>query len=440
MATSLNEHDQNGRGGASGYGIACIALLLGIGLVLLAMVDVRRGFLFAQAEGVWQYKWRSPYAVFGYGQVVLGALGFTIAVGSFASLRRQERRTASQLNRRMVGVAAAILLALLVIDLFVYRGVAAERAIEARKLSAGWLDGFGWQGAWKPLGVAAAYGLTVWHATLLGLLLSGLAMVYLPLPLERFAARRGLTGGLWGTVFAVPQPFCSCCAAAWAPTLQRRGVSAEFLLAFVVAAPMVNVTTLVLAGVLLPAPFSALRIASGLFLPAVLAYAVVKLSGTSLSSRQPKPESCTPLEPGNRFVSTAAAHAPASPTELVAKWLWASGKLAAWFVPVMLAVSALAAWIFDVLPIGCSNDIWSVLVAAIGGTLLMVSTWSEIPLAHQLIASGCYAPAATLLVVLPPVSLPCLAILTGCTRQVRSSILLGIGVMLVGVAVGVAYM
>src|SRR5262249_14293025 len=59
------------------------------------------------------------------------------------------------------------------------------------------------------------------------------------------------------------------------------------------------------------------------------------------------------------------------------------------------------------------------LVAAVGGTFFMIPTWSEIPLALQLIESGFRGPAATLLVVLPAVSLPCLIVLRAALYRFR---------------------
>lgn len=415
--------------------LACAGMWAGIALILLAIVDARRALLFENLTGLWAYWLRTPYAAFSLGQAALWLLGLALASTSFLVLRKREPSAPIEEKRRAAAATGVVLLILLVVDLFAYRGVAAGRTITTGNLSAAWLDGLGWSGGWKPVGVALAYGLTVWHATFLGLLLSGLAMVYLPSRLEPFASRSGLSGSLWGTAFAVPQPFCSCCAAAWAPTLVRRGASSEFLLSFVVASPMVNVTTLILAATLLPFRYALLRIVSGIALPALLAYGVVRLAGG-----RPRPIRCISEPTTTSGSPTFDGNAPSSPSQLVVRWLASSAKLALWFVPVMLAVSAAAAWLFEMLPGGCVNNLGSVLVASIGGTLLMVSTWSEIPLAHQLIASGCYAPAATLLVVLPPVSLPCLAILSTCTGQWRQAVLLGIAVMIVGVLVGVCFL
>jgi uncharacterized membrane protein YraQ (UPF0718 family) len=70
----------------------------------------------------------------------------------------------------------------------------------------------------------------------------------------------------------------------------------------------------------------------------------------------------------------------------------------------------------------------------------MVSTWSEIPMALQLIQSGVTGPAAALLVVLPPVSLPCLMLLGGALRRFRIVVLLSAGVIAVGIVTGMMFL
>ena len=58
--------------------------------------------------------------------------------------------------------------------------------------------------------------------------------------------------------------------------------------------------------------------------------------------------------------------------------------------------------------------------ATVTGTLLVNSTWSEIPVALQMINAGYADPAATLLeVVLPSVNLPCLLMLSGSWGHAR---------------------
>lgn len=70
----------------------------------------------------------------------------------------------------------------------------------------------------------------------------------------------------------------------------------------------------------------------------------------------------------------------------------------------------------------------------------MISTWSEIPIALQLIQSGIAGPAAALLVVLPAISLPCVMLLGGSLRRFRMIVLLSVGVMIVGIVAGAMFL
>ena len=70
----------------------------------------------------------------------------------------------------------------------------------------------------------------------------------------------------------------------------------------------------------------------------------------------------------------------------------------------------------------------------------MISTWSEIPMALQLIQSGLTGPAAALLVVLPAISLPCMMLLGGALQRFRLVAWLSAAVMVVGMAAGVMFL
>ncbi len=75
-----------------------------------------------------------------------------------------------------------------------------------------------------------------------------------------FFGRNGFTGTVFGALYGLHQPFCSCCAAVMSPSYARRGASINFLLSFVVAAPMLNLLTIILAFNLLPLPVALLRV------------------------------------------------------------------------------------------------------------------------------------------------------------------------------------
>ena len=121
-------------------------------------------------------------------------------------------------------------------------------------------------------------------------------------------------------------------------------------------------------------------------------------------------------------------------------WFYISGRIALLLVPTLLVLSLVTAAIVQVLPSAFGNNLPSVVIAALAGTLLMISTWTEIPVAQQMIQAGLSGPAATLLVVLPPVSLPCLLLLAGSIGRFRVVALLGLAVMVAGITTGVVFL
>jgi uncharacterized membrane protein YraQ (UPF0718 family) len=98
---------------------------------------------------------------------------------------------------------------------------------------------------------------------MLGILIADFAPIAMPHAFRLYLTRHGVMGSLAGALCAVPQPFCSCCAATMAPSFVRLGATTHFVLAFVVGAPMLNVTTIVLALAMLPTQFAVLRIGAG---------------------------------------------------------------------------------------------------------------------------------------------------------------------------------
>jgi uncharacterized membrane protein YraQ (UPF0718 family) len=130
----------------------------------------------------------------------------------------------------------------------------------------------------------------------------------------------------------------------------------------------------------------------------------------------------------------------ATPSELIGAWLYASGRIALVLVPTLWVWSVIASAMFQTLPNAFGNNVNGVVVAAIGGTLFMISTWSEIPMALQLIHSGSPGPAAALLVVLPAISLPCMMMLGGSLQRFRLVAWLSVAVMVVGIAAGVMFL
>ena len=428
------------------YAAVLAGFMCCLALTLLALLDLRRGFLFAD------YSIRTLFYALTPWHGLMLAAGSTGMFVLHRGLRRREAHL--QQPPHLVRTLTLMVLAMLVIDLFVYRGVPAARSITAGRVGLDWMAAFGVTEWWRPIAQATSYLLNVWHATMLGLLLSGLALTVLPVFVTRHIARSGFTGSLFGALFALPQPFCSCCSSVMAPSLVRRGASTTFLLSFILGAPMLNITTIALALALLPLPFAATRIVAGVVVTILVTHLVARLadrwdrSAAATNTRTVHPT----RGPGwlrrigdiylglfdlDRLMRQGTVK---TPSQFFSTWLTVSGRLSLVLVPTLWVWSVIASVLFQALPSAFGNNLPSVVLAAFGGTFFMISTWSEIPMALELINAGYDGPAAALLVVLPAISLPCMMLLAGTLGRLRMVVLLSAAVMLAGIVTGTMFL
>ncbi len=433
----------------SRFNLTMLGMVLTITLSLLALVDIRRGFLFDSISGMGNYFSSSPYhflSIFNLIMLGIGLLGITYF---YRQLKIQETKISHERFETYVKILAFIIFGLLVVDIFTYRGVAAYRFASSGSISTGWLDAWGVRGWMQPIALAASYILTVWHATLLGVLFAGLSLTILPRYLASFYQKTGFGGSLFGATYALPQPFCSCCASVVAPSLEQAGASRNFMLSFVVGSPMLNITGLILAGTLLPAPYALTRIIGGILLTIPVTYGISKAAERWDFIEGPDANNWF-----TRFTAKLAGfycklfhldemvegRKVSTPSEFLSTYAQTSWRLALLLVPTLFLWSILSAAFFQMLPAGFGNNFVSVLITAVAGTFFMISTWTEIPVAMQMINAGYAAPAATALLVLPPVSLPCLMILGGAIGKFRVVAMLSVAVIIIGIAAGMLFL
>ncbi|MBI2863260.1 MAG: hypothetical protein HYX94_01695 [Chloroflexi bacterium] len=126
------------------------------------------------------------------------------------------------------------------------------------------------------------------------------------------------------------------------------------------------------------------------------------------------------------------------PSALIATWLRAAWRLGKVVVPVLVVGAIVTSAIVAVLPAPASGPL-GIVAAAAFGTLVMVPTWTELPIALALVQQGLPGPAATLLLTLPAVSIPCLVIVGAATARYRVAGLLGAVVFVIGVAAGLGF-
>lgn len=430
------------------FKLSLAGFITSLAVSLLAIVDFRRGFLFTTIQGFGEYFSRSPYHALSFYDLILLSAGVFGMLYFFKQLRSLETAMTDDDLEKYVKIAAFIIFGLLVLDLFAYRGVPAFRIAASGEISAGWLDAWGVTGWFQPVALAASYLLTVWHATFIGILLAALSLTILPRYMASFFTRTGFGGSLFGATYALPQPFCSCCASVVTPALQKHGASRNFMLAFVVGSPMLNITGLVLSAVLLPKPYAITRILGGILLTIPVTYGISRAA-----ERWDLTEASQPNNWFTRFTAALAGmyckifhldeiiegRKVSTPTQFLSTYADAAKQLAFLLVPTLFIWSIFAAGFFQLLPAGFGNNLISVVLTAIAGTFFMISTWTEIPVAMQMINAGYYAPAATVLLVLPPVSLPCLMILGGALGKFRVVALLSVAVIIIGLAAGLLF-
>jgi hypothetical protein len=214
---------------------------------------------------------------------------------------------------------------------------------------------------------------------------------------------------------------------------------------------MLNLSTLILAALLLPVPYAITRILAGIVLTVLATYGVARLAERwgwwDVEVGAPPSRLTRWVSRGVDLYCRAfhleelvQARPMDTPANFLPTWFYISGRIAMLLVPTLLFWGIVAASIVQVLPSAFGNNLPSLVIAAVAGTLLMISTWTEIPVALQMIQAGFSGPAATLLVVLPPVSLPCLLLLGGSIGRFRMVALLGLAVVVAGIVAGVTFL
>jgi uncharacterized membrane protein YraQ (UPF0718 family) len=422
----------------------------GLAVVLATVVDMRRAFLLEPAV---YRKLGAPSAFLQYTpwHLLVLAIALVSAIAAYRVMRGAEQQFGDPSGLRVArNVLAGLLMAMLVVDLFVYRIVQAERVASAGKAGIAKTFALDALPTWlRPIGEAANFLLVVWHATTLGILLGALFLVLLCASprLQRVYKLRGFRAHVLGSASALAYPFCSCCAGPLGASLYRGGASLESSLAFVVAAPLLNVTTLFLATALLPADFALLRIVGGIAL-AVFGTWLVALA---VRRRPPVLVEAGTAGRGIRWLERLtsffaferhlAGRRIDTPTELIAAWLRTTWVIARVAIPMLFIAAAVVGWAAPILTaLGGGNTVGTVLFATLVGVLFMIPTWTELAIAAPLIQQGMTGPAAALLLALPAVSLPSLLIYGAALRDWRVPAVMVIVVAAVSIVAGLLFL
>src|SRR5262249_27215138 len=262
-----------------------------------------------------------------------------------------------------------------------------------------------------------AYFKDIWKALLLGLALGAGIKVLLPRArLKQFFA--GWKGSLRATSFAIPSMMCTCCGAPIAVGMIETGAGASSALVYWLANPVLNPAALVFIGFVLGWQWAALR----LFVGVALVFVIANLAARFISPDWKPPGAA--IRPDN-------TNGPLLPA-------WRDGflRLAVQLVPeyavLVFALGMMRAWFFPELTPANGHSFWLAPVLAATGTLFVIPTAAEVPIIQVLQQFGLGgAAAAALLITLPAVSLPSLAML-GRALPMRALIVLGSGTFVFG--------
>jgi uncharacterized membrane protein YraQ (UPF0718 family) len=278
-------------------------------------------------------------------------------------------------------------------------------------------------------GYAWAYGKAIWQAMVLGLLLGSAVQALLPSRwIVRWLGRANAGSVLRGAALAVPGMMCTCCAAPVVVGLRKANASAGAAIAFWLGNSVLNPATLVFIAFVLGWRWTVLRLVLG----------IVAVIGLGLvANRIASPGEATAAEQ-----QLVRLHQSPPDSGLFKRWLAILGRMAVRLIPeyiiLVLLVGAARAWLFPHAGPEIENSIGWILTFAVAGMLFVIPTAGEVPIIQAMLSLGVgVGPAGALLMVLPPVSVPSLAIVA---RAFNLRILAAVttGVVAIGIIGGLA--
>ncbi len=267
-----------------------------------------------------------------------------------------------------------------------------------------------WEAA---LNYALAYGKAIWQAMVLGLLLGSAIQALLPADwIARVLGKTGFGSVVTAGVLSIPGMMCTCCAAPVVVGLRARQASPGAAIAFWLGNTVLNPATLVFMGFVLGWNWTALRIVLGILMVFGLGY-LVNLMVTPKEAEAAEAEIA-------KLAARAEAERSTAPNALV-RWLQIFTSMAIRLVPeyivLVLLLGAVRAWMFPEIGPAIGNDILAIVAFALAGMLFVIPTAGEVPIIQGMLALGMgVGPAGALLMTLPPVSLPSLAMVSGSFR------------------------
>jgi uncharacterized membrane protein YraQ (UPF0718 family) len=277
------------------------------------------------------------------------------------------------------------------------------------------------------LGYALAYGKAIWQAMVLGLLLGSAIQALLPVDwVARVMGRTGFGSVAAGGLLSIPGMMCTCCAAPVVVGLRERQASPGAAIAFWLGNTVFNPATLVFMGFVLGWNWTALRLLLGIPMVFGLGYLANWM--------------VTPKEAAAAKAQVAEAVAKSNASETAnpfVRWIEIFVSMSARLIPeyivIVLLLGAARAWMFPEIGPAIGNEIGWIVALAVVGMLFVIPTAGEVPIIQAMLSLGMgVGPAGALLMTLPPVSAPSIAMVA---RSFRPQVLVTVAVSVVAFGV-----
>lgn len=278
------------------------------------------------------------------------------------------------------------------------------------------------------LDYATAYGKAIWKAMVLGLLLGAALQEFAPRTLiRRLLGRPGWRSVAAGGLLSIPGMMCTCCAAPVVIGLRRERASTSAAVAFWLGNTVLNPATLVFTGFVLGWQWTALRLLFGLLMVFGVAYWVDRIAN---------PEQLQRPESDIEQLETREEDFHPSITGWIARFLRLALGLIPEYLLLVLLLGAARTWLFPQIGPSVDNHVLWIAALAAAGLIFVIPTAGEVPIVQAMLALGVGAgPAAALLLTLPPVSLPSLA-MTKSVFSYRVLAFVAAAVLVIGILAG----
>jgi uncharacterized protein len=277
------------------------------------------------------------------------------------------------------------------------------------------------------VGAAVSYTVSylgaIWPALVAGLLIASAVEAFLPpaLLFRLLAGRAWGSATLRGGACSMGSMMCTCCAAPIAVSLRKRGIPVAAVAAFWIGNPVLNPAVLAFLVLVLGWKWAGLRIVGAVVLLALVGLVAQRLAPAAAEG--PDLESAVPQ--------------PANVAEALVRFFKTLGRLCLTLLPEYLAIvlllGAFRGWLFPASQSIASLGVLAVVLFAVAGMLFVIPTAAEIPIIQGLLLAGLpLGPAVALLITLPAVSLPSLAMVAR-TFSLRATVAFAGLVVLAGV-------